>query len=212
MVRLQYFSRLDISLHSCWEDERKRRIAKAFFFLHIFLLSCQVSSLGDKTFNLAERIYLKHELEGPHSWQVARLKCFWRYRNIPQFFSHWWLPDHHWITSNVHYLQLKKYFVKFSVEIKTITKIRVLIGPLQIYAGNKSKQKFLAPKNPPENCQDLSCQDQLSQYGHWERGSFYFLSCKDFVITVYLSSSKERGENFNCQSLMIQFSIVNLGP
>lgn len=56
--------------------------------------------------------------------------------------------------------------VKISVEIKTITKIRVLIGPLQIYAGNKSKQKFLAPKNPPENCQDLSCQDQLSQYGH----------------------------------------------
>ena len=56
--------------------------------------------------------------------------------------------------------------VKISVEIKTITKIRVLIGPLQIYAGNKSKQKFWAPKNPPENCQDLSCQDQLSQYGH----------------------------------------------
>ena len=39
--------------------------------------------------------------------------------------------------------------VKISVEIKTITKIRVLIGPLQIYAGNKSKQKFLAPKNLP---------------------------------------------------------------
>ena len=178
MVRLQYFSRLDISLHSCWEDERKRRIAKAFFFLHIFLLSCQVSSLGDKTFNLAERIYLKHELEGPHSWQVARLKSSWRYRNILPFFSRWWLPNHRWTTVNVRYLQ------QHQLKIQSVNMV------------SEKRDHFLLSICRRDN----------------------FLSCKDFVITVYLRSSKDRGKLLGgngqpncCQTLMIQFSIVNLG-